>query len=446
MLANFKITTRHKLILGWTLVLAMVGWNTFRMSRRLADKPYEDFQAFYLAAEAARTGNDPYRAGTEMYIYLPMLAAWMAPLSKLSITQAAWVWYALSLVGTLGSLWLIWNTARHRLGWNTSPGDGILALGITLLIWQTQCRWEFEQGQTDWLTLAALSIALAALDRFPVVVGLALGFAINIKYLPIVMVAYLVLRQRWMSVLWSAVGTLFWALAPALVYGWQRNLILLSQGLAGLAKLVGIEVAGQAGYVMPLTYDRSITLPSLWGRVAETIGQGMAFITGMTTLSALVVAGIGWLIYRVHGARLFVQRGGVQEEKPPITGWALFEYCFAMLLMIVFSPQAQMRHFFLLLPLVLTAAGLVVLGSTLQIRILAFAGLIVGVLGSIGADIFTLFGMREVWKYISGASISTLILGYLTLVAGLQEIRQRFHVEAMKEGPPKNNSITLLAA
>lgn len=445
MFLRFHITARNKIILGWVLVLSMIGWNVFRMSRRLADKPYEDFQAFYLAAEAAATGHDPYRAGTEMYIYLPMLAAWMAPLSKLTVTQAAWVWFALSLAGTLASLWLLWRTARHRLQWVPGPGDGILALGITLLIWQTQCRWQFEQGQTDWLTLLALSTALYCLDRFPVVVGLALGFAINIKYLPIVMVAYLALRGRWWTVLWSCVGTIAWALAPALVYGWQSNLTYLAQALGGLAKLVGIEVAGQAGYVMPLTYDRSITIPSLWARVAESLGQGMTFIAGMTLLSAAGIAAVGWFLYRIHQARLFVRRGGSLEAVPPVAGWVLLEFCFAMLLMIIFSPQAQMRHFFLLLPLVMLTAGLLILGSTVQIRLLALSGLVVGVLGSIGADIFSLFQAREVWKFISGASLSTLMLGYVTLAAGLQQLSTSAVANQDQESTSKRSDVRLAA-
>jgi len=451
---RFSLSKRHKLILGWVLVIGLLGWSGFRMARRLADKPYEDFQAFYLAAEAAQKGNDPYRAGTEMYIYLPMLAAWMAPLSKLTIAQAAWIWFSLTLVATLGSLWLIWRALCHRLLWKPSPGDGILALGITLLIWQTQCRWEFEQGQTDWLTLFALSVAFYFLDNRspqtlplrgrvvaenkltsilnPMIVGLALGFAINIKYLPIVIVLYLAIRQRWVCVGWSIVGTILWGIAPALVYGWDRNLIFLGEGLGGLAKLVGIEIPGQAGYVFPLTYDRSITIPSVWGRVAEAAGLGMMFTAGMTVVSAAVVFAIGWLIYRTHQARLFVDRGGVKEQQTEVPGWVTFEWSFMLVLMIVFSPQSQMRHFFLLLPLVLSAAGLMICGSTLQIRCLALAGLLIGIVGSIGADIFTLFGARETWKYISGMSVCALLLGYLTLMAGFREMKLRYAASRME--------------
>ena len=441
---RFSFSTRHKLILGWVLVIGLLGWSGFRMVRRLADKPYEDFQAFYLAAEAAQKGNDPYRAGTEMYIYLPMLAAWMAPLSRLTITQAAWVWFGLTLAATLGSLWLVWRALCSRLLWKPSPGDGILALGITLLIWQTQCRWEFEQGQTDWLTLFALSVGFYFLDfgssrdkingtstlssiLNPMIVGLALGFAINIKYLPIVMVLYLAIRQRWACVGWSIIGTVLWGIAPALVYGWDRNLIFLGEGLGGLAKLVGIEIPGQAGYVFPLTYDRSITIPSVWGRVAEASGLGMMF----TARDDCTLSGAG-IHYRLDSfivlikPGFFVDRGGLAEQQTEVRGWVTFEWSFMLVLMIVFSPQSQMRHFFLLLPLVLSTAGLMICGSTLQIRCLALAGLIIGIVGSIGADIFTLFGARETWKYISGMSVCVLLLGYLTLMAGFQEMKLRY--------------------
>jgi hypothetical protein len=427
MFSQFNLTSRHKMILGWLLVLSMVGWGVFRMSRRLSDEPYIDFQAFYLAAEAARTGDNPYRAGDEVYVYPPMLAAWMAPLSLLNVTQAAWVWFGLTLVGTFGSLYLVWITLKNRLNWKTVPGDGILALGITLLIWQTQCRWEFEQGQTDWLTLCALSIAFAALDRFPAVVGLALGFAINIKYMPLMVVVYLAIRQRWLAVAWAFVATIFWSMAPALVYGWDKNLLYLSQGLAGLAKIVGIEVAGQAYYVMPLTYDRSITFPSMWARVAQTYGHGMGYIIGMTALTALVVFAIGWIIYRTHHVKLFSGRGGLAEKLPSHRGCVALEFWLTIILMLTFSPQAQMRHFYLLLPMVLTTAGLLVCGSTATIRSLALVGLVVGVCGSIGADIFTLFGMRESWKYISGAAVSTLAMGFLTLAAGFREVQ--YHLD-----------------
>jgi len=446
MLSKFALTSRHKMILGLILVATMLGWGVFRMSRRLSDEPYIDFKAFYLAAEAARLGNNPYRAGDEVYVYPPMLASLMSPLSLLNMTQAAWVWFGLTVVGTFGAVWLVWRTLKNRLNWKTEPGDFVLALGITMLIWQTQCRWQFEQGQTDWLTLCALSIAFAALDRFPAVVGLALGFAINIKYMPVLVVGYLAFRRRWAAVLWSMVGVVVWALLPALVYGWSNNLLYLSQGLAGLGKLFGVVIPEQAYYIFPLTYDRSITFPSAWARIAEARGLGSVFIVGMTALTALTVVAIGCIIYRTHQIRLWNGRGGLAETQPVNRGSVAIEFWLTIVLMLVFSFQAQMRHFYLLLPLVLMTSGLLVCGSTRRIRALAMTGLVVGVIGSIGADIFSLFGIRETWKFYSGAAFSTVILGFLTLTAGLQELQNRLQTGASSTNKLSESGPTLLAA
>ena len=79
------------------------------------------------------------------------------------------------------------------------------------------------------------------LDRYPAVVGMALGFAINIKYMPLLVVAYLAFRKKWPTVIWSIVGVVIWALLPALVYGWSNNLLFLGQGLSGLGKLFGVD-------------------------------------------------------------------------------------------------------------------------------------------------------------------------------------------------------------
>src|SRR5262249_38036503 len=149
---------RRQWLLGGALIVAAVAWVTFRLYRRLRVEPYVDFLAFYAAGEAAWSGADPYAAGCRMYIYPPMLAAWMSPLSLLSATAAAWLWYAMAGVTTLLSLWLVWRALGERLG--LPAGAGWLGLGLTLLFGLTQTRWEFEQGQCDWLLLACLCLAL----------------------------------------------------------------------------------------------------------------------------------------------------------------------------------------------------------------------------------------------------------------------------------------------
>jgi hypothetical protein len=165
----------------------------------------------------------------------------------------------------------------------------------------------------------------------------------------------------------------------------------------------------------------------------------MLFVAGMTVVTGLFVAIVAWVLYRQHGARLFLGRGGAWESREPVRSWVFLEYLCMMVVMVLFSPQAQMRHYFLLLPMVLTTSALAICGRTSLVRGLAIAALIVGVVGSIGADLLTPFGHRETWKYLSGAALSTLIMSFLTLAAGLRE----WHVN---DGQPIEESIPVKLA
>ena len=53
----------------------------------------------------------------------------MSPLSLLNITQAAWVWFGLTVVATGGALWLVVENAREPIeledrarGWHARSG------------------------------------------------------------------------------------------------------------------------------------------------------------------------------------------------------------------------------------------------------------------------------------------------------------------------------------
>ena len=131
---------------GWGMAFAVLAWIAFRLYSRLSVEPYIDFRAFYEAAEAARTGGDPYVPVFGMYIYPPMLAAWMSPLSLLPQTAAAWVWFALGMAVSLLALHLTWKALRERFGFPAGAGSFGVVLGLVLVFGMTQTRWEFEHG------------------------------------------------------------------------------------------------------------------------------------------------------------------------------------------------------------------------------------------------------------------------------------------------------------
>lgn len=411
-------------VLSMLVIVGLFGWFTFRMTRRLAVEPYVDFHAFYLAADAARTGLDPYRVGTEMYIYPPMLAAWMTPITALTEIQAAWWWYALTVVGTITSLSLVWLAVSKQLQLPLTLSALAAAMAVTVLDWSTQIRWELEQGQTDWLMLLPLCIMLLSMNRVPWLAGLMLGFAINIKYLPLAFLLYFAVRRRWNLLGWSLLGIVMWALMPAFIYGWDRNLTFLGQGFAGLAKIVGVQIEGQAGYVFPLTYDRSVTIPSMLARMAGESSNTMVLVALGTLSLACLCMLVMWRMFRENGVSLFVGRGGRAEKEPRLHGISLLEVTLLFALMIAFSPQAMMRHYYLVLPVVMVAATLALGAASRSARVYAVLALLVGVLGSIGADVWQLWGAREAWKFYSGMAYCTVVMACLTLHASLLHLRK----------------------
>ena len=141
MLTN-TLNDQRRRVLTWVLsilvIVGIFGWFTFRMTRRLAVEPYVDFHAFYLAADAARTGLDPYRVGTEMYIYPPMLAAWMTPITSLREIHAAWWWYALTVVGPITSLSLVWLAVTKQLQLPLKLSALAAARAVCVLAWSSQ--------------------------------------------------------------------------------------------------------------------------------------------------------------------------------------------------------------------------------------------------------------------------------------------------------------------
>ena len=421
-----RTTRPWQWLVGWGMAAAVLAWITFRLYSRLAVEPYIDFRAFYEAAEAARTGGDPYVPVFGMYIYPPMLAAWMSPLSLLPQTAAAWVWYALGMVVSLLSLGLTWKALRERLEFPAGAGWFGVVLGMVLVFGMTQTRWEFEHGQCDWLLLVCFCLAFAALDRAPWVVGMALGFAINIKYLPLALLVYLAARRRWREVAWSCAGTVFWAVAPALVYGWSRNGVLLTRGVSGLGKLVGVEGEGQPGMVYDLAFERSISLPSAFARLGGAVRDGLRRGAASprrrspppcSPSAGRSIAGAGCRCGPAGAGR----RSGCRATAEIVA----LEWMVMLGLTMVFSPQTMFRHTFLTLPLLTLAAGLAVAGATPRCRRLAWAGLVVSLLGAVGGDLLSVVAPRPWWNFVGGSSYAALGLAYLTLVAGIEHIQGR---------------------
>jgi hypothetical protein len=179
-----------------------------------------DFHVYYQAALALSRGEDIYRAGiSPPYIYPPLLAALVVPLTGLSATAATITWKLLQhawLVGA-GALLVSLLPGRTRL-----LAAGLLLLGgLTPIV-----RDEIHVGQVNSLILllevgALLLVTRSWWDRSEVPpahvgAGSLLALATSIKVLPGLLVAY------------------FWGRGPRLVAAVATGGFLLLQALLWL--------------------------------------------------------------------------------------------------------------------------------------------------------------------------------------------------------------------
>ena len=425
----------HRLT-GLLLGFAALGWVSFRMTRRLAIEPYVDFQAFYDAAIAVARGADIYQAGAAMYIYPPMLAAWMSPLCWLPILAAGWVWYALAVATTIITLRVWWRYIASRFA--LPSGGFVPALGVTAICWIEQIRREAETGQCDWLLLAALALAAVVLDRRPIVAGLLIGFAVNVKYLPLVFIVWLAIRRRWIALAATIGGTILWALLPAAVFGWDRNLDYLLRSAAGLGKLVGVHVEGQPGMVCPLEYAYSVSVPSGAARVGHALGLGRNLVLPTVGLAAAVCLYLAQRLYRRHGFGLFVRR----TTDPP--GLDALEWTGMLTAMLAFSPQTQNRHLFLMLLAVMLAAGFLTHGIEVW---RCLAALTIGVVGTALLGDATAMMEEGVvnFGFLGGGGIAILTMYFILLDAGLRRLAESRTPSGQRERrlPPRLGAISV---
>ena len=309
-----------------------------------------DFEHFFHAAWAMRNGSDLYASGVHGYIYPPLIAFLFMPLTHLSVQDAALFMLLLNVSMALCCAWLAAAETIRRFGIEASRDKLILITAVTLLLSAPKLRIEIQMWQTDVPMMLALLLALRFLDSRPQLAGLLLGAAVNIKYLPLVFLPYLLIRRRFVAAAWSVVGIVAFALLPALASGWNVNLQEWLTALSGVARLLGFDVpaTAQAAKVDALAIGHSLSITS---GVARLLGagssSGQAFAVSGALALALVLA-LGW-VYRHHNRPILNWPNTVMQRTQPYLGMVALEWAALMALALAFSPQTNPRHTSLML-------------------------------------------------------------------------------------------------
>ena len=212
-----------------------------------------DFTVYTGAAAAFFDGRDPYEVANVrgwMYMYPPLFALMLAPLTLLETVNQALVWFVVSVALGFGcyaegrKLWrlLAANAPPARPG-DTLPAWAAVCIGLTVCLPTLEC---LQRGQVGIALLYALllgsRLALTGRGNAARLAGcLVLAWAVVVKLVPALPVGVLLWQQSVLAVfpkpersaagrasvlvLGFTAGLLLFLLAvPTAVLGWRANL------------------------------------------------------------------------------------------------------------------------------------------------------------------------------------------------------------------------------
>jgi hypothetical protein len=407
----------------------LYGWIYMRAAAQIGpslsdvDGPgHGDFGHFYHAARAMRQHADPYAAWKRGYLYPPLLAFIMMPLAELPAESAARLFIAFNVFLSIGLSFLAARETARRLGVHPTAELVAGAALLATLLLVDKIRGEIRMGQTNVIMLASFVLGLVWLDRRPRLSGLALGLGANIKYLPIVLLPYLLVRRRWQAA-GAFVGAIVgFAFLPSIWSGRDENLRQLSVTFGGLLKLIGMDTGNLASTnVESIGAPLSVSVTSMFARV---VGGGEATALAMSLSLAAVLLTSGAILFLIRRVGLPVLAWPISSEQNrlPYSGMVLFDWVGLMALVLAFSPQTNTRHLYLTL-LVVTAAAVVLFSAPGGLtRRPLIIGMIVFTLGVNWPDSWLDQSTRW-WSAHGGPTVSLLFMYATLLVVGLSFIR-----------------------
>jgi len=379
------LSPRHRPLLLCTLGLTFLfGYLlAYHLHHQGAQKGHlGDFPTFYQAAQLARNHQDMYLAnqhGQQPYIYPPLTAVLYIPFTYLTLPAAARLMLLLTAAMLIASLLLISQEMLRRLGGTTSATAVAVVALIVAVLNEDQLRAVLTMLETDALMLLLFTLALRWLDRAPLRAGAALAFALNIKYLSIVMLPYLLLRRRWRVAAAMIVGSITFALLPALHLGWHEDLRCLRVSTAGLLGWIGIAPppSVHAVYVFKITDALSFSLTSGVARVLAAHhcpGGTLALALAAIALLSLAIANI---LYRFYGFSFWRSPRAGNQTRQPYLALTGIEWTLLIAAILSFSPQTNARHLILSVIVNAAIAALLLQPPPVRGRVLLVAALFI---------------------------------------------------------------------
>lgn len=323
----------------------------------LRDNPAANIYDLHVLQSAALAHHAAY-PGTR-YMYPPLLAVVLMPLTWLPSDTALRLWDVFNLLLWLACLVLIARLLRSlfieaRLAGLALPLDADVRLFLVAVVGFLTLTYDplaagIGLGQINVMVcfLVLLALDLERRGR-PALAGASLAVASLLKVYPLVLLGYYALRGRWRVVGCGAIalGILVAGMLPVL-------------GIQGLLVTRGLLAAGDTAIV--LAHNEALLRAPLWigilaGRQPDALVSILgALLVGLVGLT--FVAGMLWIALRPVIKRLRLQ------PRPQETNCTadVFGYLWALCTMVLVAPVSWEHSYTWLLPAVALGFGYVLL-------------------------------------------------------------------------------------
>lgn len=398
-------------IVIWTLAGLLLGWILLIAVRHPFKAGDNTFSAFYYAALALRTSGDLH--AVRSYIYPPLMAWTLQPLTLLPPDVAWRVWIGFTFLLTSSSMLVGFRTVTRYFQIAVDEKTALTVMLAALLLSAGEARTEWSAAQCDGLVLDAFSFSLALLGSAPVAAGLVIAFAANIKYQTLILVPYLLWRRHFTAAFAAVFSAGIFGVIPAVTMGWTEALRAWISALGGMGQFAGVHLASSAD-VHNLTWSSSVSIPSAFARMLQSAGFSThASLLAGAALAMIVLARCA-AIYRTHGLPI---AGKLSSTLAQLT---VTEWCAVMISLLAFGPQTTRRHLFILMLMHLaTATFLLLPGLDRRDKIRLGTALVVYQLALRLPPSGGWFNTAaDAWKWVGGPSWGLLIILLALVRAG----------------------------
>jgi len=330
--------------LGILLILGLaggVGISTFYRGA-ISPKQRTDLTVFLKAGEAVADHRaDQIYSVTSIrgwhYVYTPLLAILLAPVSKWPLDATVSLAFLLSLACLAGTVLL-----SRRLSGNAKPAPWQIALSLIFCL--PMLLNTFTRGQFGIITLFFMAaIFQSYITRHKVLTGLLLAFAVTLKISPLAfLVFFFLMKREWKILLSTAVGFgLFFLLLPSLAIGFHQNWELLKiwKHLMSLAQSDGAHLHYLWDELLtPFAEDNQ----SLYAVITRFAWPSEALFAGHSNaLARWITSGAGVVLLALP----LLKARQTPREPEQNTLKLLAEFSLFPMLMLFTSPVTQIHHY-----------------------------------------------------------------------------------------------------